>query len=250
MSEICAETAEPTPPAVGEVSAGRTGMIASQPIPDGLPIGLVLVPLRAAGMKASALQEDYAEILAVLAESGGGLPGRSPPSRISIGRKSSRCGEAETPGGAWLAGTGAFWGVHDRRIMLVRWVIHCLVRARRRDISMIVDQIIRASWCSGSRSQSRTRRRRREIQAGPVDRRHALHDPIMHQATDIHARCLDTSNAPAGSPAQWSPGHRAARAPNFPTAPAVGIETRRHPHRSACRREQVARHSDRRHIRQ
>ncbi|MET8878811.1 hypothetical protein [Nocardia sp. NPDC004604] len=73
MSEIRAETAEPTPPAVGEVSAGGMGMIASQPIPDGSPIGLVLVPQRAAGMKASALQEDYAEILAVLAESGGGL---------------------------------------------------------------------------------------------------------------------------------------------------------------------------------
>ncbi|MGQ4619983.1 hypothetical protein [Nocardia sp. R7R-8] len=48
-------------------------MIASQPIPDGSLIGLVLAPQRAAEMKASAQQEDYAEILAVPAESGGGL---------------------------------------------------------------------------------------------------------------------------------------------------------------------------------
>src|SRR5262245_43200113 len=40
MSEICTETTEPTPPEVGEDSAGRVGMVASQPIPDGSPLQL------------------------------------------------------------------------------------------------------------------------------------------------------------------------------------------------------------------
>ncbi|WP_406237337.1 hypothetical protein [Nocardia sp. NBC_01009] len=86
MSEICAETAEPTTPEVGEDSAGRAGTVASQPIPDGSPIGLVLVPQRAAGMNASALPEDCGEILAVFAESGGGLRAGQVAAELGIDR--------------------------------------------------------------------------------------------------------------------------------------------------------------------